>query len=158
MRATSRFTPLSSQAAAGLEKRQIPLTPARTATIRKTPKKPLECLEALTGDLEHLGGIEVLRERASQVDPQVDAGAVGACVAVVHARVGTGDDGGDVGADRRGGGELPPSGSAARRLAGGSAVGDDNPPGRGVDAQVEHRFQVGLIETGVHQVRVERFE
>ena len=93
------------------------------------------------GDVEDLVGVgvEVGGERAAAVDAEGEAGVVGGD------RVpGACGDGDEVGGDGWGGGDGP----AAFGGLGGGAVAEDGPAGGCGDGEVEHGFEVGLVEGG----------
>ncbi len=101
-------------------------------------------VEAAGGEVEEfLGvGVEVGGEGLAYVEAEGDAAVFGA-----YGVPGSGGDGHEVGADGRGGGELPvPFGGVSG--AGGDAVAEDGPLGGRGDGGVEDGFEVGLVEGG----------
>ena len=111
-------------------------------------------VEALLGDQQDLVGVEVLGQRGPAVDAEVDP-----VVAVGHLVVRPGDQRGDVRRERRGGAE-PDDLRAADTLGDvlGSSVGDDLPVRRRGHRERECPLEVGLVEAGVHPLRVRGLE
>ena len=118
----------------------------------------LEELEALTGDLDDLVGIQVLDDRGAGVDAQVDRAAVGGGQRGRRALVGAGDDRGDVGRHDLGGCEAVDPGLALFLGGGGRRVGEDLPALGGLDRQGEGGLQVGLLEGRVDAAGVRDLE
>ena len=108
-----------------------------------------EPVEALTGQLDDLVGVEVLGHGLPAVDPELDIAVAG-----VHAVVGTGHERGDVGGDRLGRLEGPAAGLALLGPRGHPGVGHDLPPGRRAGRHGDGRLDVRLVEAGVDAVGV----
>ena len=118
----------------------------------------LEELEALTGDLDDLVGIQVLDDRGAGVDAQVDRAAVGGGQRGRGALVGAGDDRGDVRRHDLGGREAVRPGLALFLGGRGRRVGEDLPALGGLDRQGEGGLQVRLFERRVDAAGVRDLE
>ena len=118
----------------------------------------LEELEALTGDLDDLVGIQVLDDGGAGVHAQVDRAAVGGGQRGRRALVGAGDDRGDVGRHDLGGREAVDPGLAIFLGGRGRRVGEDLPALGGLDRQGEGGLQVGLLEGRVDATGIGNLE
>ena len=109
--------------------------------------------EALLGLGEQPLGVHVLRQRGAAVDAQRDA-AVRVGVGVGPLGVRARDQGDEVGAHARGGGEGVPHHRAGRLRVERGAVGDDLPILRRGDGDVVGGLEVRLVEAGEHPLGV----
>jgi hypothetical protein len=111
----------------------------------------LEEVEALLGDFEDLVRLEIRRERLPAVQAEIQ-------VPVLRPRdvIRAGHDRRDIGRHGRRSGERPLPGFALGRPGNRLNVGDDLPPGRRHDREVEPALEIGLVETRVDPVDVER--
>ncbi len=118
------------------------------------PELLVEEVEALLGDQEQVVGVQVLRHRRPAERTQVDA-----VVAVAHLVVRPGAHRRDVGAHPGRLGEVQRLERLTRRLlALHRHVGNRPPVRRHGDVPGVDALQVGLVEAGVHPLRVGRLE
>ena len=118
----------------------------------------LEELEAATGDVDDLVGVQVIDDRGARVHAQVDRAAVGGSERGRGALVGAGHDRGDVRRHLFRGREAVGPRITVFLGGGGGGVGEDLPTLGDLDGESKDRLQVGLLEGRVDAARVRDLE